>query len=112
MKRTLLFISCMLAALTMSAQENPNDYIPFVELGKQWHVARLVSGHEDVDNVEYIIPFDAEKVNCDGKDFYKMKSLPASSSNLYTRRFSSRNNPQSCHVFCSLVFSLLARRNV
>ena len=75
MKRTLLFIASVLASVMMQAQEVPNDYIPFVELGKQWHVARLVSGHEDVDNVEYIIPFDAEKVNCDGKDFYKMKTF-------------------------------------
>ena len=45
MKRTLLFIGCVLASVMMQAQEVPNDYIPFVELGKQWHVARLVSGH-------------------------------------------------------------------
>ena len=31
-------MACVLASLTMSAQENPNDYIPFVEMGKQWHV--------------------------------------------------------------------------
>ena len=38
MKRTLLFITCVLASMTMWAQEDSNDYIPFVELGKQWHV--------------------------------------------------------------------------
>ena len=38
MKRTLLFITCMLASLTMLAQEN--DYIPFVKAGKSWHVVR------------------------------------------------------------------------
>ena len=38
MKRTLLFITCMLASLTMLAQEY--DYIPFVKAGKSWHVVR------------------------------------------------------------------------
>lgn len=38
MKRTLLFLTCMLASLTMLAQETQNDYLPFVEMGKQWHV--------------------------------------------------------------------------
>ena len=38
MKRTLLFITCMLASLTMLAQEY--DYIPFVKAGKRWHVVR------------------------------------------------------------------------
>lgn len=38
MKRTLLFITCVLASLTMLAQEY--DYIPFVKAGKRWHVVR------------------------------------------------------------------------
>ena len=38
MKRTLLFIACVLASVTMYAQEEPNDYLPFVELGKTWNV--------------------------------------------------------------------------
>ena len=38
MKRTLLFIACVLASLTMLAQEY--DYIPFVKAGKRWHVVR------------------------------------------------------------------------
>ena len=40
MKRTLLFIACMFTSITMLAQEGTNDYLPFVELGKQWHVFR------------------------------------------------------------------------
>jgi len=40
MKRTLLFIACILTSITMMAQEETNDYLPFVELGKQWHVFR------------------------------------------------------------------------
>ena len=40
MKRTFLLIACMLTSITMLAQEGTNDYLPFVELGKQWHVFR------------------------------------------------------------------------
>ena len=42
MKRTLLFIACVLASVTMQAQEelDHNDYIPFVKSGKKWHVVR------------------------------------------------------------------------
>ena len=43
MKRSLLFIMCALASMAMWAQENSNDYIPFVELGKQWHVVSRVT---------------------------------------------------------------------
>ena len=38
MKRTLLFITCMMTSMMMFAQEGTNDYLPFVELGKKWHV--------------------------------------------------------------------------
>ena len=38
MKRTLFFITCVLTSITMLAQDEPSDYLPFVELGKQWHV--------------------------------------------------------------------------
>ena len=38
MKRTLLFIACVLTSITMYAQEESNDYLPFVEMGKLWHV--------------------------------------------------------------------------
>lgn len=43
MKRTLLFITAMLASHTMIAQEEQTDYIPFVEMGKQWHVVSSVT---------------------------------------------------------------------
>ena len=48
MKRTLLFIGCVLASVMMQAQEDPNDYLPFVELGKQWHVIY------EYDNPNYV----------------------------------------------------------
>ena len=48
MKRTLLFIGCVLASVMMWAQEEPNDYLPFVELGKQWHVIY------EYDNPNYV----------------------------------------------------------
>jgi hypothetical protein len=38
MKRTLLFIACVLTSITMMAQDETNEYLPFVEIGKQWHV--------------------------------------------------------------------------
>ena len=38
MKRTLLFIACVLTSFTMMAQDETNEYLPFVEIGKQWHV--------------------------------------------------------------------------
>ena len=65
MKRTLLFISCMLAALTMSAQEDPNDYIPFVELGKQWY---MVSHNGNPSSPGfYLRHWMSEEVERDGK---------------------------------------------
>ena len=39
MKRTLLFMACLLASITMQAQEELNDYLPFVERNKAWFVA-------------------------------------------------------------------------
>ena len=38
MKRTLLFMTCVLTSVVMYAQEESDDYIPFVELGKSLHV--------------------------------------------------------------------------
>ncbi len=40
MKRTLLLLMGVLASVAMQAQEESNDYIPFVENGKSWHVIR------------------------------------------------------------------------
>ena len=36
MKRTLLFIACVLASITMQAQGDSNGYRPIVEEGKHW----------------------------------------------------------------------------
>ena len=36
MRRTLLFIACVLTSLAMQAQENAGDYRPLVEEGKHW----------------------------------------------------------------------------
>lgn len=49
MRRTLFFMACLLTSITMQAQKNSNDYIPFVEKGKTWHVVRsnLESYHFD-----------------------------------------------------------------
>ena len=48
MKRTLLFMTCVLASVMMYAQEESDDYLPFVELGKQWHVIY------EYDNPNYV----------------------------------------------------------
>ena len=38
MKRTLLFIAFVLGAFSMNAQEDRDDYLPFVEKGKTWNI--------------------------------------------------------------------------
>ena len=38
MKRILNIITSVLVSIAIQAQEKPNDYIPFVELGKLWNV--------------------------------------------------------------------------
>ena len=68
MKRTLLFIACVLASLTMAAQEEQTDYIPFVELGKQWHMVRS-DFNSDYHLEQYMLN---EEVVKDGKTYLKM----------------------------------------
>ena len=69
MKRTLLFMVCVLASLTMSAQSEQNDYIPFVEMGKQWHVVRTSFGAQNYHSDTYMMN---EEVVKDGKTYLKM----------------------------------------
>ncbi len=71
MKRiTLLFIACLLASLTMSAQENSSfDYLPFVKEGKKWNVFR--SDYESGSHLEQYILKNEEIVK-DGKTYMKM----------------------------------------
>ena len=68
MKRTLLFIVCVLASMTMLAQK---DYVPFVEMGKQWHVVRSVfpSNNPFVMLEQYMLN---EEVVKDGKTYLKL----------------------------------------
>ena len=72
MKRTLLLFACVLASFTVHAQESKDDYLPFVDGGKSWTVARSTPGHDDIDEVEYSISRSAEEVN--GNTYYKMKA--------------------------------------
>ena len=67
MKRTLLFITCVLTSITMWAQEDSNDYIPFVELGKQWHVVSNPT-HPYVPCTYERFEM-SEEVECDGKTY-------------------------------------------
>ena len=70
MKRTLLFIACVLASLAMSAQKSSYfDYVPFVEEGKKWNVVR-----SDFDAGYYCNRYflTGEKVVKNGKTYMKM----------------------------------------
>ena len=67
MKRTLVFLACVLASITMQAQVDSNDYIPFVELGKQWHVVSTDANPNYVHRPEKYWMF--EKVERDGKTY-------------------------------------------
>ena len=80
MKRTLLFITCMLASLTMLAQETQNDYIPFVEMGKQWHIVR-----SDFDEGSHFEQYTLrnEEVVKDGKTYLKMYRTEDGLNTLY-----------------------------
>jgi hypothetical protein len=70
MKRTLLFMACVLASLTMSAQENSYfDYVPFVKEGKKWHMVHTEFGtnfHRD----QYVLR--NENVTKTGKTYMTM----------------------------------------
>ena len=70
MKRTLLFIMCVLASITMWAQEDSNDYIPFVELGKQWHLVINPTNPNVPCSFETFKMFN--EVQLDGKTYVKL----------------------------------------
>jgi len=71
MKRTLFIIACMLTSMTMLAQEESNNYIPFVEAGKTWHVeSSPSSGKQYYKFLTYRMD---EKVELDGKTYFKLK---------------------------------------
>ena len=71
MKRTLFIIACMLTSITMLAQEESNNYIPFVEAGKTWHVeSSPSSGKQYYKFLTYRMD---EKVELDGKTYFKLK---------------------------------------
>ncbi|MBQ6201307.1 MAG: DUF3244 domain-containing protein [Prevotella sp.] len=73
MRRTLLFIMCVLASITMWAQEEQNDYLPFVELGKQWHVVSNPTNPYVPCSFERYEMYDQEEV--DGKTYVRIGLL-------------------------------------
>lgn len=73
MKRTLLFITCVLASMTMWAQEDSNDYIPFVELGKQWHVVSNPTNPYAPCSFERYEMYD--EVERDGKTYVHIRRI-------------------------------------
>ena len=70
MKRTLLFIACVLTSMMMSAQESSYfGYVPFVKDGKKWHVVR---SEFDRGNHFKRYMFTNEEVTKGGKTYMKM----------------------------------------
>ena len=69
MKRTLFYFACILASVTMQAQKEANEYIPLVEMGKQWHVVRSGFG-QGYHFIRYMLTND--KVEKSGKTYIKM----------------------------------------
>ena len=69
MKRTLIFMACILASVVMQAQEESNDYIPFVQNGKVWHVVRSAF-NEGYHFEQYML--SGEEVVKDDKTYMKM----------------------------------------
>ena len=67
MKRTLLFTALMLTSITMLAQEKSNDYLPFVELGKKWHVVSNPTNPYAPCSFERLEMYDEEER--DGKTY-------------------------------------------
>lgn len=76
MKRTLLFIVCVLASITISAQK---DYVPFVEMGKQWHVVRTIQGARNHFD-QYMMN---EEVVLNGKTYMKMSRTEDDKAEIY-----------------------------
>ena len=70
MKKTLLFIAFVLTSITMFAQEEQNDYLPFVELGKQWHVVSNPTNPYVPCSFERYEMYDQEEV--DGKTYVRI----------------------------------------
>ncbi len=72
MKRTLLFLTCVLASMMVSAQGSNADYfdyIPFVEKGKTWHVVNP-SANRSYHFEQYMLT--NEEVVENGKTYVKM----------------------------------------
>ena len=76
MKHTLLFIACILASLTMLAQK---DYVPFVEMGKQWQVVRTIQGARNHFD-QYMMN---EEVVLNGKTYMKMSRTEDDKAEIY-----------------------------
>ena len=64
MKRTLLFIAYVLTSITMF----PNDYLPFVELGKKWNVVSVSNPNNSCDFEYYVMTKAVER---DGKTYFQ-----------------------------------------
>lgn len=69
MKRTLLLIMCVIASVTMQAQKEKSEYIPFVKEGKQWHVVQ--SDFSQGYHFQRYMLMNEEVIK-NGKSYFKM----------------------------------------
>ncbi len=81
MKRSLFFIACVLASITTQAQEDPNDYIPFVEEGRIWHL--VISPIIDEQYYHFYTYWMNEEEEIDGKTYFLVKSREDGHSETY-----------------------------
>jgi hypothetical protein len=72
MKQTLLLITCVLATMTMFAQEETIDYLPFVEKLKSWEVVRTTLGQDKIDYISYVW-YGSEEIG--GKNYNNVKAF-------------------------------------
>ena len=81
MTRTLFFIACVLASITVQAQEDSNDYIPFVEKGKIWHV--VSSPIVDEQYYHFFTYWMNEEEEINGETYFLLHSREEDHSEVY-----------------------------
>lgn len=71
MKRILLFLVYVLSSATLFGQGASGDYIPFVEIGKTWHVVSSVSYNQQ--NYHFFSCWMNEEVERDGRTYIQLR---------------------------------------
>ena len=87
-------MACVLASLTMSAQENSYfDYVPFVKEGKKWHMVHTEFG-TNFHREQYV--FRNENVTKTGKTYMTVYRTEGDLTVLYDAGLLGR--PQSIYL--------------